>query len=173
MEQYSIYELLWYTSITVIDIGYHTCKIRCRSGRPLLGHFREGSRKVQKIGVGRYQQFHPVILAPAVLYDIDYYYWCWMPYQQLKLQLWMPTARKLPGRFQESSEIWYIGFSVILWWNSIAYMRSYGISRLLWLILEDDRYYNSGWRCLGTSGKVPGKFWNLIFGFSFTFFTSV
>jgi hypothetical protein len=65
---------LLYTSITVIDIGYHTFKIRYRSGRPLLGHFREGSRKVQKIGVGRYQQFHPVILAPAVLYDIDYYY---------------------------------------------------------------------------------------------------
>jgi hypothetical protein len=53
----------------VIDIGYHTFNIRCRSGRPLLGNFREGSRKVQKIGVGRYQQFRPVNVTPAILYD--------------------------------------------------------------------------------------------------------
>ena len=53
----------------MIDIGYHTFNIRCRSGRPLLGNFREGSRKVQKIGVGRHQQFRPVNLTPAILYD--------------------------------------------------------------------------------------------------------
>jgi hypothetical protein len=38
-------------------------------GCRLLGNFWEGSRKVQKIGVGRYQQFRPVNSAPAILYD--------------------------------------------------------------------------------------------------------
>ena len=43
---------------------------RCYNpGCRLLGNFREGSRKVQKIGVGRYQQFRPVNLTPAILYD--------------------------------------------------------------------------------------------------------
>lgn len=58
-----------------------------------------------------YWSFSCYLIEQFSIYDLSmthfhYCYWYWIPHLQHTLSLWTSTARKLPGRFQESSENW-------------------------------------------------------------------